>query len=161
MLFRSEKPVEASPEDFTAEAQQYVEDLFQTGKIYVGQEIQYADFLSLYSLCPKIPQHQFARLLGINYFCYQNMRYMNSKTYLHDAQVKEAISLIGKIERQRFYTEEEISAICQEFHISPEDFIQYVMHSGGNGIAKVHTQAYLSALNSHQQLYIGKTQMSH
>lgn len=154
---RVQKPSEITPKKLLAEAQHYVEDLFQTSKIHVGQEIDYEDFLSFYSLCPKIPQHQFARLLGINYFCYQNMRYMHSKTYIHDPKVIDAVALIGKIEKQRFYTQEEISAICQKYHISVADFIQYVLYNGG---PSVHVQAHLSALHKHQKLYVGKAQMS-
>jgi len=147
-----------TPVDYKKEAETYVNTLFQAGKIHLGQEISYADFQSLYSSCSaKIPQYQFASLLGINYSCYQNMRYNRSKTYIHDAHTKEAVSLIGKIEQQRFYSEEEITAICEQYHISVADFIQYVMHKGR---FTAHIQAYLSVLSNHHRLYIGKTQMS-
>ena len=55
--------------------------------------------------------------------------------------------------------EEEIEDICNRFGISKEDFITYFVYSG-NFRYNSNPQAYVDILESHNQIYIGRTRMS-
>lgn len=144
-------------QNYKEQAKLYVERLFQTGRIYIGQEIQYAEFQEIYAPCNYIAEHEFAALLGISYFKYQNMRFMGGKTYIHDYRVIESVNLIGKIEKSKFYSKEEIEDICTKYGITQEDFIRYIIYKGNQ---KIDITAYLNAINNHNGLFIGKTKMS-
>ena len=102
-------------------------------------------------------EYDFATLLGISNFKYQNIRFLGGKTYIQDPKVVEAVNLIGDIEKQKFYSKDEIEKICKQYQISVEDFIRYFVYKG-NLSADIHL--YLNALNSHSGLYIGKARMS-
>ena len=143
--------------NYRDKAKEYVETLFQTNRIHIGQEIEYSEFQEIYDPCNYIAEHEFAALLGISYFRYQNMRFMGRKTYIHDYRVIESVNLIGKIENSRFYRKEEIDDICTKYGITQEDFIRYVIYKGNH---KIDITAYLDALENHNGLYIGKTKMS-
>lgn len=143
--------------NYKEQAKKYVETLFQTGKIHIGQEIKYEEFQEIYAPCNYIVEHEFATLLGISYFKYQNMRSMGGKTYIHDYRVIESVNLIGKIEKSKFYSKEEIDDICTKYGITQEDFTRYIIYKGNQ---KIDITAYLNALNNHNGLFIGKTKMS-
>ena len=146
-----------NPKNYKDKAKEYVKTLFQTNKIHIGQEIQYEEFKELYVPCNYIAEHEFAALLGISYFRYQNMKFIGTKTYIHDYHVIESINLIGKIENPKFYSKEEIDGICTKYGITEEDFIRYIIYKGN---LKTDITAYLDALNNHNGLFIGNTKMS-
>lgn len=139
------------------QAKEYVETLLQTGRIHIGQEIEYSEFQEIYAPCNYIAEYEFAALLGISYFKYQNMRFMGSKTYIHDYHVIESVNLIGKIEEPKFYSKEEIEDICTKYRITQEDFIRYIIYKENQ---KIDITEYLHAINNHNGVFIGKTKMS-
>lgn len=146
-----------SLKNYRDKAKEYIETLFQTNKIHIGKEIQYDEFQEIYADCNYISEHEFAALLGISYFKYQNMKFTGSKTYIHDYHVLESVNLIGTIEKPKFYSKEEIDDICTKYEITVEDFIRYIIYKGNN---KIDITEYLNVLDSHNGLYIGKTKMS-
>ena len=141
------------------QAKTYVEGLFETGIIHIGQEIDYKSFREIYSPCSYISENEFAALLGISGLRYQNIRYSGTKTYIHDYKVAEAVKLIGNIEKNRYFSKEEIEDICNIYGITKEDFITYFVYSG-NFRYNSNPQAYVDILESHNQIYIGRTRMS-
>lgn len=155
---KEEKP-KISYNDNIEKAKSYIEKLFETGKIHVGDEIDYKGFQEIHSSCSYISELELASLLGIPGLRYQNIKYSGTKTYIHDYKVAEAVKLIGKIEKNRYYTKDEIENICNKYEISKEDFIKYFVYSG-NFRYNSNIEAYTNALETHNQLYIGKTIMS-
>lgn len=154
-----EKKSENLYDDSRNQAKAYVEELFRTNKIYVGQELDYIGFKKIQSQCSYISEYEFASLLGISYFRYQNMRFMGTKTYIHDYRIEEAVKLIGKIEKNRYFTKEEIESLCNEYGITKKDFVIYFVYSGtfrGNPNLK----GYLDVLEKNDEVYIGRTRMS-
>ena len=143
--------------NYKAKAKEYVDTLFQTSKIHVGQAIQYDEFKEIYAPCNYITEYEFAALLGISYFRYQNMKFMGTKTYIHDYHVIESVNLIGKIENPKFYSKEEIDGICTKYGITEKDFIRYIIYKGNT---KTDITAYLDAINNHNGLFIGTAKMS-
>ena len=143
--------------DIKKQAQAYVEELFATGKVHIGQEIDYSEFKEFYSHCNYISEYDFASLLGISYFKCRNMKVAGTKTYIHDYKVIEAINLIGNIEKQKFYSKNEIDTICQQYQITPEDFIRYFIYKGN---LQADIKSYMDSLNIHSGLYVGRTRMS-
>lgn len=85
------------------------------------------------------------------------MRFMGSKTYIHDYHVIESVNLIGKIEEPKFYSKEEIEDICTKYRITQEDFIRYIIYKENQ---KIDITEYLHAINNHNGVFIGKTKMS-
>lgn len=156
---KQEQKLEGSDTDFKGQAKAYVEGLFETDKIHVGQEIDYNSFLELYSNCSYISENEFATLLGISGFSFQNIRYMGAKTYIHDYKVAEAVKLIGNIEKNRYFSKDEIEAICDKYGITIKDFINYFVYSGSFRYNS-NPQAYLDILENHNKIYIGRTIMS-
>ena len=150
---------ENSYSDAREQAKSYVEELFKTRKIYIGQEIDYKIFLEIYSACNFISEHEFAALLGISGFRYKNMKNAGSKTYIHNYKVIEAIKLIGNIEKDRYFSKEEIEDICNKYGITIEDFIAYFVYRNPFR-HNTNKQAYLNILEKHDNIYIGKTRMS-
>ena len=143
--------------NYKAKAKEYIKILFQTNKIRIGQEIRYEEFKEIYVPCNYITEHEFAALLGISYFRYQNMKFMGTKTYIHDYHVIESVNLIGKIENPKFYSKEEIDGICTKYGITEKDFIRYIIYKGNT---KTDITAYLDAINNHKGLFIGTAKMS-
>lgn len=156
---KEEKTERNSYDDMLKQAKAYVEELFETGRIHVGQEIDYKSFQVIQSQCSYISEHEFAYLLGISYFKYQNMKFSGTNTYIHNYKVIEAVKLIGKIEKNRYFSKDEIENICNEYGISKEDFIIYFVYSG-NFRYKFNLQAYVDILENHNNIYIGKIRMS-
>lgn len=154
---KQDKEQENLHDNIKEQAKAYVEELFTTGKIHIGKELDYKSFQEIYSPCNYISEHEFATLLGISYFNYQNIKYMHSKTYIQDCHVIEAVKLIGNIEQGRFYSIDEINSICEQYQITQEDFIRYFVYKGN---PKADIQLYMDSLNAHARLYIGRTQMS-
>ena len=145
--------------DLKEQAKAYVEKLFETGKIHIGQEIDYRSFQEIYSPCSYISENEFAKLLGISGFRYQNMRYSGTKTYIHDYKVTEAVKIIGNIEKNRYFSKEEIEDICNKYGITKEDFIIHFVYSGSFRY-NINLQAYVDVLERHNQIYIGRIRMS-
>lgn len=141
------------------QAKCYVDELFEIGRIHVGQEIDYETFKDIYLKCSYISEHEFAALLGISYFKYQNMRFMSQKTYIQDYKIDEAVKLIGKLEENKYFSKEEIEDICSKYGITKEDFITYFVYSGTFRYNS-NSKAYLDILEKHNKIYIGRTRMS-
>ena len=156
---KKEEEQENSYNDVSEQAKAYVEELFETGRIHIGQEIDYQMFQEIYLPCSYISENKFASLLGISGFRYQNIRYSGTKTYIHDYKVVEAVKLIGNIEKNRYFSKDEIEDICNRYGITKEDFITYFVYSG-NFRYNSNTQAYVDILENHNQIYIGKIRMS-
>lgn len=135
----------------------YVANLFDSKQIYTGKEIDYEFFKKIYFSCDYLSQREFASLIGISSFDFQNIKYEHRKTYIHNPSTLEAVKLIGDIERQRFYTIDEINEICKEYNITKQDFIKYIFYKKNS---KVDAEPYIEILNSHSKLYIGRTKMS-
>lgn len=150
---------ENSYNDVREQAKAYVEELFETGRIHIGQEINYQSFQEIYFPCSYISENEFAALLGISGLRYQNIRYSGTKTYIHDYKVIEAVKLIGNIEKNRYFSKDEIEDICNRYGITKEDFITYFVYSG-NFRYNSNPEAYVDILESHNQIYIGRTRMS-
>lgn len=145
--------------DLKEQAKAYVGKLFETGKIHISQEIDYRGFQEIYSPCSYISENEFATLLGISGLRYQNMRYSGTKTYIHDYKVTEAVKIIGDIEKNRYYSKEEIEDICNKYGITKEDFIIYFVYRGSFRY-NINLKAYVDVLERHNQIYIGRTRMS-
>lgn len=141
------------------QAKAYVEELFETGRIHIGQEIDYKSFQEIYSQCNYISENKFATLLGISSLKYQNIKYSGTKTYIHDYKVIESVKLIGNIEKNRYFSRDEIEDICTQYGITKEDFITYFVYSGSFRY-NLNSQAYIDILENHNQIYIGKSIMS-
>ena len=154
-----EEKQENSYNDDKERARAYVTELFKTGKIHIGQEINYQRFKEIYLPCSYISENEFASLLGISGLRYQNIRYMGTKTYIHDYKVLEAVKLIGNIDKNRYFSKEEIEDLCNKYGITKEDFITHFVYSGTFRYNS-NSKAYVDALESHNQIYIGKTRMS-
>lgn len=150
---------ETSYNDIREQAKAYVKELFEIGRIHIGQEIDYKSFKELYFECSYISENEFAKLLGISGLRYQNIRYSGTKTYIHDYKVIEAVKLIGNIEKNRYFSKDEIEDICNEYGITKEDFITYFVYSK-NFRYNSNLQAYVDILERHNQIYIGKARMS-
>ena len=156
---KKEEEPEISYNELRKQAIAYVEGLFEIGKIHVGKAIDYKEFQEIYAHCSYISENDFAVLLGISGLKYQNIRHSATKTYIHDYKVIEAVKLIGSIEKNRYFSNDEIEDICNKYGITKEDFITYFVYSG-NFRYNRNTQAYLDILENHNQIYIGKAQMS-
>lgn len=156
---KKEEEQENSYNDVREQAKAYVEELFETGKIHIGQEIDYQSFQEIYLPCSYISENEFATLLGISGLRYQNIRYSGTKTYIHDYKVAEAVKLIGNIEKNRYFSKEEIEDICNRYGITKEDFITYFVYREKFRYNS-NSQAYVDALESHNKIYIGRTRMS-
>lgn len=150
---------EISYSDVRKQAKAYIEELFETGRIHIGQEIDYQSFKELYCQCSYISENEFAALLGISGFKYQNIRYSGTKTYIHDYKVVEAVKLIGNIEKNRYFSKDEIEDICNRYGITKKDFITYFVYSG-NFRYNSNSQAYVDILEKQNKIYIGRTSMS-
>lgn len=140
-------------------AKSYVEELFETAKIYIGKKIDYQYFREIYSQCNYISEQEFATLLGISGLKYQNIRYSGEKTYIHDYKVIEAVKLIGNIEKNRYFSKKEIENICNKSGITINDFITYFVYNVRFRY-NCNTEAYVDILEKNNQIYIGKTKMS-
>ena len=145
--------------DVKEQAKSYVEKLFETGIIHVGQEIDYQSLQEIYSECSYISEKEFAALLGISGFRYQNIRYSGTKTHIHDYKVIESVKLIGNIQKNRYFSKDEIEAICKRNGITIIDFINYFIYRGNNRYNS-KPQVYVDILEEHNQIYIGRTKMS-
>ena len=140
-------------------AKAYVKELFEIGKIHIGQKINYQNFKEIYLPCSYISEKEFASLLGMSGLRYQNIKYLGTNTYIHDYKVIESVKLIGNIEKNRYFGKEEIEDICKKYEISMEDFITYFVYSG-NFRFNSNRQVYIDLIESHNQIYIGRTKMS-
>lgn len=149
----------SSYNDVKEQAKAYVEKLFETGRINVGQEIDYQGLQEIYSECSYISEKEFAALLGISGFRYQNIRYSGTKTHIHDYKVIESVKLIGNIQKNRYFSKDEIEAICKRNGITIIDFINYFIYSG-NFRYNSKPQVYMDILKEHNEIYIGRTKMS-
>lgn len=138
-------------------ARRCVEKLFQEGVVKVGQKINYETFQEIYSLCNVVSERELAFLLGISSFKYQNMRYMSENTYIQDRKIVDAFNIIGDLEKQRFYTSDEIDAICNKYGVTREDFIVQIIFGG---TYEGEVLPYLESMDRHNGIYIGKTIMS-
>ena len=141
------------------QAKDYVKELFKTGIIHIGQEIDYRSFQDIYSKCSYISENEFATLLGISGFKYQNIRWSGTKTYIHDYKVVEAVKIIGRIEKNRYFSKDETEDICNKYGITKEDFITYFVYRG-NFRYNSNIQAYVDVLEENNEIYIGRTRMS-
>lgn len=144
------------------QAKKMLFDLFNKGVIRYNQKIGYIKFKELYSYLGKtrIPEYEFAEMLGISYFQYQNMRHMKKEVRIKNYKIQEAIRIIGALDA-RFYSQEEIEKMINSHNISVEDFIENIVLKGvPEDKIETYIEVYKDVMRRHKGIYIGKGRMS-